>query len=119
MKSLDDLLSKQRSEAPSASEFPRAVGERIRRQRMAFHWRQTDLAKRAGVSESTIKAMEKGSAISSENLLRLLLALGHGSDVLNMLEAPHYPTLEAQARFFEMKPASSPALATKRVRPKM
>lgn len=85
---------------------------------MAFAWRQADLAERAGVSESTIKAAEKGSPVSSGNLLRLLLALGHGSDVLKMLDSPHYPNLDAQARFFEMKPASSPVLATKRVRPK-
>ncbi|RUL67696.1 helix-turn-helix domain-containing protein [Dyella choica] len=119
MKSLDDLISRHRPKVPSAAEFPRQVGERIRRQRMAFHWRQVDLAERAGVSESTIKAMEKGSAISSDNLLRLLLALGHGADVLKMLDAPHYPNLDAQARFFGNKSISARTLATKRVRPKL
>ncbi|WP_081996557.1 helix-turn-helix domain-containing protein [Luteibacter sp. 9133] len=118
MKSLAELLSNKRPPAPSPEDFPREVGNRIRRQRMAFAWRQADLARRAGVSESTIKAAEKGSPVSSENLLRLLLALGHGSDVIKMLDAPHYPDLDAQARFFEMKPTASPALAKKRVRPK-
>ncbi|MBE1162890.1 helix-turn-helix transcriptional regulator [Dyella sp. 7MK23] len=85
---------------------------------MAFDWRQSDLAERSGISESTIKAVEKGSPVSSEKLLRLLLALGHGSDVLKMLDSPHYPDLQSQGRFFDLKPASSPVLATKRVRPK-
>jgi transcriptional regulator with XRE-family HTH domain len=119
MESLDNLFSRQRPKAPDPEGFSRDVGERIRRQRLAFDWRQSDLAKRSGVSESTIKAIEKGSAISSQNFLRLLLALGHGSDLLKMLDSPHYPDLQSQGRFFDLKPKSLPDLATKRVRPKV
>ncbi len=119
MRSLDDLISPRRTPVPSIADFPRALGVRLRRQRIAFDWRQADLAEQAGVSVQTIKSLEKGNAISYESLLRVLLALGHGGDFLQMLDAPHFPHLRAHERFIEMKTAPWPALGGKRVRPKL
>lgn len=116
MKSFDEFIDKRRPSGPSLSEFPKEVGGRLRRQRMAFEWRQTDLAVHAGVSVQTIKSAEKGGPISYESLIRLLIALGHGTDFLRMLEAPHFPNLSAQERFVESEPTER--LEAKRVRPK-
>ncbi|MGH8464224.1 MAG: helix-turn-helix domain-containing protein [Pseudomonas sp.] len=66
--------------------FPMEVGRRLRLQRVAFGWRQSDLRLHAGVTVQTIKKVEKGEAISSSNLLRILLAPSQGTDFLNMLE---------------------------------
>jgi len=118
MKTLNDLISPRHRSAPSIADFPRAVGDRLRRQRIAFDWRQADLAERAGVSVQTIKSLEKGKAISYESLLRVLLALGHGGDFLQMLDAPNFPHLRAHERFLELKAAPSRGLGGKRVRPK-
>lgn len=117
MKSLSDFIADRRPTAPSITEFPREVGDRLRLQRMAFEWRQTDLAKRAGVSVQTVKSVEKGEAISYESVLRLLLALGHGGDFLKMLEAPNFPHLRAHERYLELKTSPS-LLGGKRVRTK-
>lgn len=119
MKTLNELISGRRPEAPSIADFPRSVGERLRRQRVAFDWRQSDVAERAGVSVQTIKSMEKGEAVSYENLLRLLLAFGHGKDFLQMLEAPNFPDLRSHERFLELKSTPTSTLAVKRVRPKV
>ena len=114
MKTLMKMVSGQHRKPPLLSDFPREVGARLRRQRMAFAWRQADLAERAGVSVQTVKAMEKGEPVAYESLLRLLLALGHGVDFLRMLESPHFPTLRAQERYLEL--SQTPALPAKRVR---
>lgn len=117
MKSLSEFIAGRRPTAPSIAEFPREVGERLRLQRLAFEWRQTDLAKRAGVSVQTVKSVEKGEAISYESMLRLLLALGQGGDFLKMLEAPNFPHLRAHERYHALK--ATPSLAGgKRVRTK-
>ncbi|WP_082582902.1 helix-turn-helix domain-containing protein [Frateuria sp. Soil773] len=118
MKTLNDLVSSRRRQAVSIEEFPLAVGARVRRQRIAFDLRQSDLAKQAGVSVQTIKSAEKGEAISYESLLRVLLALGHGGDFLQMLDSPNFPHLRAHERFLELKTSAAPDLKIKRVRPK-
>ena len=115
MKTLKEMVAEHRRKPPSLSEFPREVGDRLRHQRLAFHWRQADLAEQAGVSVQTIKAMEKGEHVSYENLFRVLLALGHGVDFLRMLESPHFPSLRAQERYLELTEPN--ALHGRRVRP--
>jgi transcriptional regulator with XRE-family HTH domain len=112
MKSLHDIIGRP-NQPLSLSDFPLAVGARLRRQRVAFHWRQADLADKAGVSVQTIKAMEKGKSISYENLIRVLLTFGHGTDFLRMLETPHFPNLRAQERFMALDQPE--ALKKKRV----
>jgi DNA-binding XRE family transcriptional regulator len=114
MKSLHEIVGLRPHQPPSLSDFPLAVGERLRRQRVAFRWRQVDLAEQAGVSVQTIKAIEKGKSISYENLIRVLLTFGHGTDFLRMLETPHFPNLHAQERFVELDQPE--ALQKKRIR---
>ena len=114
MKSLNEIVGRDVGGAPSLSDFPLAVGHRLRHQRVAFHWRQADLAEQAGVSVQTVKALEKGKTISYENLIRVLLAFGHGIDFLRMLETPHFPNLLAQERYVELDEPD--ALNKKRIR---
>jgi DNA-binding XRE family transcriptional regulator len=114
MKNLHEIVGRHHVDSPSLIDFPLAVGERLRRQRVAFHWRQVDLAQQAGVSVQTVKAMEKGKSISYENLIRMLLAFGHGIDFLRMLETPHFPNLRAQERYVELDKPD--ALHKKRIR---
>ncbi|SAI71692.1 transcriptional regulator%2C y4mF family [Bordetella ansorpii] len=110
MKTLDDLLRVDQGYEPVLSnmlEVSRQIGERLRRQRVAFDWRQADVAERAGVSVQTVKAVEKGDPVSGESLLRLLLAFGHGCDLIRMLESPHFPDLDSHQRYVEMGGAAT------------
>lgn len=118
MKQLSDFIGKRRVKTPSMDIFPMEVGKRLRLQRIAFRWRQSDLALRAGVSVQTIKTVEKGEAISSWNLLRILLALNQGADFLRMLEAPNFPSLKAHEHYLQLTSAKGQSLLGRRVRTK-
>ncbi len=52
------------------------LGSRLRRNRIRRDLTQTDLAREAGVSVDTVKRAESGRAIGTDNLLRVLRALG-------------------------------------------
>lgn len=119
MKSLSEFLSPQRSSVPTIADFPREVGQRLRRARLAFEWRQIDVAKKAGVSVQTVKSMEKGKSVSYESLLRLLRALGFGADFLQMLDSPNFPNLRAHEHFLALKTSPTRALRGNRVRKKI
>ena len=118
MKQLSDFIGEHRERAPSADIFPVEVARRLRLQRIAFGWRQSDLAQRAGVSVQTIKTLEKGGAVSSWNLLRVLLALDQGGDFLKMLEAPNFPSLKAHEHYLQLSSAKDSSLPRRRVRTK-
>lgn len=116
MRDLSDLMAQRRPSVPTMDNFPLEVGRRLRLQRMAFKWRQADLAARAGVSVQTIKAIEKGQAVSSWNLLRILLALNQGADFLSMLAAPNFPNLRAHEQYVQLTGAKEPNVLGRRVR---
>lgn len=118
MKTLSDFIGKGRRAPPSMDAFPQEVGRRLRIQRIAFGWRQSDLAARAEVSVQTIKKVEKGEAISSSNLLRILLGLNQGTDFLAMLEAPNFPSLKAHDRYVQLTSTKHQSLLNRRVRTK-
>jgi len=52
------------------------LGGRLRRNRIRRDLTQADLAREAGVSVDTVKRVESGRAIGTDNLLRVLRALG-------------------------------------------
>jgi len=116
MTNLDDLIGGVQPKALSMERFPKEVGRRLRLQRIAFKWRQADLALRAGVSVQTIRTAERGEAISSSNFLRILLAMNQGSDLLDMLDAPNFPSLKAHERYVRLTRTADSGLVGRRVR---
>lgn len=54
----------------------RAIGARLRRQRLAKGWTQQELAERAGLSISTLKLMEHEGKGSLQRLAKVAVALG-------------------------------------------
>lgn len=115
---LSDILGTPRVEPSSIETFAMDVGRQLRVQRIAFIWRQSDLALRAGVSVRTIRKVESGAAISSTNLMRILMGLKQGRDFLEMLEAPNFPNLSALDRFTQLNSAKGPSLLSRSVRTK-
>lgn len=65
-------------------ELAREMGERFKNYRLRRRLEQTELAERAGVSDRTIRALEKGTGSSVETMLRVMKALGilEGLDAL-------------------------------------
>lgn len=57
-------------------ELARELGERLRDCRLRRRMEQTELAERAGVSDRTVRGLEKGTGSSVESLLRVMKALG-------------------------------------------
>ena len=60
----------------TAAEVGQELGARLRAQRLAQGFSQDELARRAGLSDSTIKALESKGQSSLGSLLRVVLALG-------------------------------------------
>ena len=58
------------------AEIGRELGARLRAQRLAQELTQDELARRAGLSGSTIKALESKGQASLGSLLHVVLALG-------------------------------------------
>jgi transcriptional regulator with XRE-family HTH domain len=52
------------------------LGDRLRRTRIRRDLTQRDLAREAGVSVDTVKRLESGRAIGTDNLVRVLRVLG-------------------------------------------
>lgn len=116
MKSLDEILARGRQDPVSLEELPRVLGERVRRQRLAFEWRQSDLAERADLSPQTIKAIEAGANVSLLSFLRVMDVLGHGPSLVQVLDRPNFPTLKAMDHYEALLPGVSSPVPRQRIR---
>ena len=52
------------------------LGERVKLERLSRHWRQIDLASKAGAQLADITAIEKDRYLSKNRKRKVLLALG-------------------------------------------
>jgi transcriptional regulator with XRE-family HTH domain len=73
------------------------LGSRLRRHRIRRDLTQKDLAHEAGVSVDTVKRVESGRAIGTDNLLRVLRALGLLEALGRAIPAPPPSPLERLA----------------------
>lgn len=73
-----------------ASEVVRRLCERLRKERLAQHMTQGELAGRAGVGVNTVSNLEAGRNISFETVIRVAMVLGRQQD----LEQLFQPKLE-------------------------
>lgn len=66
------------------------LGGRLARTRVRRELTQQELAAEAGVGVATVKRLERGQAVGTDNLLRVLRALGliEGLDLLVPLPSP-------------------------------
>lgn len=62
----------------------RAIGARLRRQRLAKGWTQLELAERAGLSVSTLKLMEREGKGSLQRLAKVAVALDLDGDMRSL-----------------------------------
>lgn len=77
-------------QSPEAARATRALGQAIRNARVARKLRRVDLARRAGLSETTLGRLERGDAtVAIGRVLELLTALGPelANSVVALVEA--------------------------------
>lgn len=73
----------------------RAIGQRLRRQRLSKGWTQQELAKRAGLSLSTLKLMEHEGKGSLQRLAKVAVALGLDGELRFLFaEQTYYESLD-------------------------
>ena len=60
----------------NSSQIGTALGRRIEQIRLSRNITQPQLAQEAGISERTLRNLEKGSGISFDTFIRVLIALG-------------------------------------------
>ena len=76
-----------------------AIGQRLRRQRLAMGLTQEELAERAGVSLSTLKLMEQQGKGSLQRLAKVAVVLGLDADLRSLFSAQRsFESLEAVER---------------------
>lgn len=76
----------------------REIGGRIRSHRLARGWTQAELAKRSGVSVSTLKLLEREGKGSLQRLARIAVILGLNGDLRELFST------DASANQLDRKP---------------
>lgn len=64
------------------------LGEMIRSKRLDINVTQAEVAEHTGVSESVVKRLESGKPVSSENLIKIMMALTMVKDLLGLYVRP-------------------------------
>ncbi|MGL1892825.1 MAG: helix-turn-helix domain-containing protein [Spirochaetaceae bacterium] len=72
----------------TTTEVAKNLSFRLKQLRLLKKWKRTTLAKRSGVTVSSLIRFEQESKISLDNLLKLLLALGRLNEIEKLLEPP-------------------------------
>ena len=91
MKSMQDF------QLVTPEEMARTLAGRLQQLRLMRAWKQSSLARRAGMSLATLRRFEQTGQISLKGLLRLSFVLGRLSDFEALLEPPPASSIEELA----------------------
>lgn len=72
----------------TAEEMARSMAARLQQLRLMRDWKQSTLARRAGISPASLRRFEQTGEISLKGLLRLAFALRRLSDFESILQPP-------------------------------
>ncbi|KUJ72450.1 helix-turn-helix domain-containing protein [Thiomicrospira sp. WB1] len=75
-----------------------SIGLHLEQARLARRLKQSELAERAGVTRQTIGKIESGQSVNSENLMKIIWALGL-DEVLCQALSPENDTLARSLAF--------------------
>lgn len=79
-------------------EIVKLVCERLRKERLAQHRTQADVAARAGVGVNTVSNLEAGRNVAFESVVRVAMVLGRHQD-LEQLFQPRLESLDDILRY--------------------
>ena len=72
----------------SIHEAKQQLAEKSKSLRLLKKWKRSTLAKRSGVTESSLRRFEQSGNISLENLLKIMNALGRLDEINSLLKLP-------------------------------
>ena len=75
-------------ELNTTREVAQTLAKRLKHTRLLKKWKRSTLARRSGVSESTLRRFEQTHKISLDNFLKLLLTLGRLDEMNQLLQPP-------------------------------
>ncbi len=78
----------------TTTEVAEGLSTKFKNLRLTKRWKRTTLAKRSGVSVSSLIRFEQESKISLDNLLKLLMALGRLNEMETLLQAPKVQSID-------------------------
>ncbi len=64
------------------------LAEKSKNLRLLKKWKRSTLAKRSGVTESSLRRFEQSGNVSLENLLKIMNALGRIDEINELLKLP-------------------------------
>ncbi len=70
------------------------LSKRLKQLRLLKKWKRSTLAKRSGVTESSLRRFEQTGKVSLNNFLKLVHALGHLDEIDLLLKPPTAQTLK-------------------------
>lgn len=70
------------------------LAERMRDLRLLKKWKRSTLAKRSGVTESSLRRFEQTGKVSMENFLKLVQALGRLEEFDTLLQPPKAQSID-------------------------
>jgi len=70
----------------NSREIVELLGQRLKQERLLREWTQAELAKRSGVSLTTISNLEAGRNISFETLVQVAMVLGRTQELSELFQ---------------------------------
>ncbi len=89
----------------NSSQIGTALGRRLEQIRLARNITQPQLAREAGISERTLRNLEKGGGVSLDTFIRVLMALGIQHSLEALLPDPSVRPVERIGRGKERRRA--------------
>lgn len=71
---------------PNADEIVALLGSRLKQERLIRQWTQAELARRAGITASTLSNLEAGRNISLETLVQVAMVLGRTQELTALFQ---------------------------------
>ncbi len=88
------LFEIMKFELKTTGEIALALAGRIKELRLQKKWKRSTLAKRSGVSESSLRRFEQTAKISLENFLKLISALDRLDEMDKILHPPAVKSID-------------------------
>ncbi|MEM9282870.1 MAG: helix-turn-helix domain-containing protein [Verrucomicrobiota bacterium] len=98
----------------SSEQIESALGRRLEEIRLSRNLTQSQLAKEAGVSERTLRNLEKGEGVAMDTFIRVLMALGIQHHLEALLPDPSIRPVERAQLAGKLRQRARPSEETQK-----
>jgi HTH-type transcriptional regulator/antitoxin HipB len=81
-------------ELKTTGEVAQILAKQVKELRLMNKWKRSTMAKRSGVSESSLRRFEQTAGISLKNFLKLMSALGRLDEMDRLLQPPSVKSID-------------------------